>query len=175
MKATQIRKKAVVSIAEAEKVGTINDLILNPDKHHVEAFWVKTEPEGIMKVVPTDAAQNLGRDALTIRDRKALQDEYAAKGKETVRLDKLQGSKVITHSGTLVGTVSEVEVDPSNFEIVGYEVNTGGLPGLVGAGRRKLSPNVNFGEDILMIPDSARIEPSGKEEHRKTERGKKAA
>ena len=174
MKASEILGKAVIAIDTAEKVGTVEDININPDGRRIEAFWIRTQPEGVLRSVPVKDIHSLGRDAITIESSGIIQDRTPSVDRGTVQLSKLEGAKVVTRGGNMVGTVSGVEIDPSNFSITGYEVNTGGVSGFVGQ-RKKISADVHYGEDILMVPEEAEVAAQKEPERRQPQRKKKAA
>jgi uncharacterized protein YrrD len=153
MKASQMRDMAVVSIEDAEKIGTVHDLLVNPDGQRVVALQIKTAQGKEISIVPVDEIASIGRDAITIHDSRGIATEIAME-EATVHLSKLLGTKVLTHSGNLLGTVAEVEMDVSTFTITGYELSTGAVSDVIG-NRKKLSSyeGVHYGRDILMVRD----------------------
>jgi uncharacterized protein YrrD len=157
MKASRIRDMAVVSIEDAEKIGTVHDLLVNPDGQRVVALLVKTGKGQEPSVVPVDEIASIGRDAITIHDSRGVATDLALE-EGTVHFGRLLGTKVLTRSGDLLGTVAEVEVDSSSFAIVGYELSTGTVSDVIG-NRKKLASydGVHYGKDILMVRDTGDV------------------
>ena len=85
MKASRLRGMSVVSIAEAEKVGTVHDLYVNPNARRLTALSIRT-PDGTLKSVPVDAINKVGRDVITIKDVKSLREEEPENGDGSVPL-----------------------------------------------------------------------------------------
>ncbi len=152
MKATQLLGMPVVSIAGAEKLGDVQDLVLNPDAQHVVAVRIKLLPEGVVKTVSAIDAR-VGHDAVTIKDSRSVTQEELAEAEGTVDLSRLLGVRVLSHGGNLLGNIEEVEID-TNLVITGYQVGTNALSDLFG-GRKSLPAveGMHFVKDILMVPD----------------------
>lgn len=161
MKASRMRGMAVVSIEDAEKIGSVQDLILNPDEQRVVAIRVKSAEGREASIIPVDEIEAIGRDAITIRDTRGMATEIPMEI-GTVYLSRLLGTKVLTRSGELLGTVAEVEMDGYDFGITGYELSTGVVSNVFGNRKRLPATDpVHFGKDILMVRDSQYERPEG--------------
>lgn len=159
MKASRLKGMSIVSISQAQKVGTATDVILNPDARRVVGIRMKTLVEDTARVIPAEQV-TVGRDAITIQDDRVPQEERIPEGERTTSLNTLLGSKVLTRSGNLLGTVAEVEIDPSDMRITSYVLNTGILSGLTGSGKKvPAEMDVHYGRDILVVPDEVDTEP----------------
>lgn len=163
MKASRLRGMSVVSIAEAEKVGTVHDLYVNPNARRLVALSIKAS-DGTLKSVPVGAVNKVGRDAITIKDAKSLREEVPEKGDSIVPLSKLMGTRAVTHGGDVLGSVSEVEFDPSDFHVESYDLSTGVLSTITGS--RKTLPadeHVHYGKELLMVTEEAAAGVEGEE------------
>ena len=165
MKASRIREMAVVSIDDAEKIGSVQDILVNPDGQRVIALRIKPAQGRDTTVVPVEEVASIGRDAITIRDTRGIATEVPT-DPGTVYLGKLLGTKVLTRAGDMLGTVAEVEIDPTDFRITGYELSTGLMSDLFG-NRKRLSSSgdVHYGKDILMIRESSLDQPESNERY----------
>ncbi len=155
MKASRLRGIAVVSIAEATKEGTVRDLVLDPNRRRVVALSIRPTGGGADKVVSVKNIHSIGRDAVTITDAEVLRGEHPVRGDGEIYLTKLKGTKALTDKGEIIGTVAEVEVDPDNFSIIGYQLSTGFMSELTG--NRKSLPadeRVRYGRDALMVQET---------------------
>jgi len=152
MKATQLRGMRVVSIAGAENLGEVQDLVLNPDAQHVVAVRIKLVPEGVVKTVSALEVR-VGHDAVTIKDPRSVTEEELTEVDGTVDLSKLLGTRALSHGGNLLGHIEDVELD-TDLNITGYELGKGALSDLFG-GRRSLpaAKGIHYVKDILMVPD----------------------
>lgn len=152
MKATQLRGMPVVSIAGAEKLGSVQDLVLNPDAQHVVAIRIKLLPEGVVKTVSAVDAR-VGQDAVTTKDPRSVGEEELTELQGTVDLATLLGTRVLSHGGNLLGNIEDVEID-EGLSITGYEIGKGGLANLFG-GRSSIpaAQGMHYVKDMLMVPD----------------------
>ena len=146
---------ATVSIAKGEKVGAVEDIVVDTQERRVAAF--KIESGGLMRkdhcYVPFGAVQSIGDDAIMIPDETVLTQSYGDRASGYLTLGKLGDIRVVTDTGTVIGHVTTVHFDPSAGQITEFEVGKGGIGGvfsshtLIGAG------NVtSIGEDIMVVP-----------------------
>ena len=61
----------VLSIAGAENLGDGQDLVRNPDEHHVVVVRIRLLPEGVVKTLSGIDAR-VGHDAITIKDSRSV-------------------------------------------------------------------------------------------------------
>jgi uncharacterized protein YrrD len=153
MKATELRGMRVVSVPGAENLGEVEDLVLNPnlDAQRVVAVRVKSVPEGLVKTVSAVDVV-IGHDAVAIKEVRSIPEEELTELEGTVDLSKLLGSKVMSHGGNILGNVEDVEVEPSDLSITGYDLGKGALADLFG-GKSSLpaARSIHYGE-FLMVP-----------------------
>lgn len=149
---------ATVTIAKGEKVGAVEDIVVDTQERRVAAF--KIESGGLIRkdhcYVPFSAVQSIGDDAIMIPDETVLQQSYGDRASGYLTLGKFGGVRVVTDTGTVIGHVTTVHFDPAGGQITEFEVGKGGIGGvfsshsLIGAG------NVtSIGEDIMVVPASA--------------------
>ena len=76
-------------------------------------------------------------------------------------LSELLGSKVMSHAGNILGNVEDVEVEPSDLSITGYDLGKGALANLFGGRMSLPAAGIHYGE-FLMVPDEviAQMEPA---------------
>jgi sporulation protein YlmC with PRC-barrel domain len=124
IRATELAGRAVVDIDAAEKVGTIDKIILDPDGRQVAGFVVTRTGSGFpgskaKALIPSSGVHAIGPDAVTIR-------QSAVGGTDMGRLETLPrgsdviGRKVVTEDGRCLGKVSDVLIDRADGRIVGY-------------------------------------------------------
>jgi uncharacterized protein YrrD len=158
MKATQLRGMSVVSIAGAQTMGQVEDLVLNPDAQRVVAVRVKMAPAGVVKTV-SSLDVRIGHDALTIQDARSVTEEELARVEGTVDLSSLLGTRVMSHGGNDLGSIEDVEID-TDLAITGYDLGKGILSDLFGV--RKSLPaakGMHYVNDVLMVPDERAAVP----------------
>lgn len=124
IRATELAGRPVIDIDGAEKVGTIDKMILNPDGRCVAGFVVSRAGSGFPRsrahvLIPSAAVHAIGPDAVTIK-------QSAVVGTDIGRLETLPkgsdviGRKVVSEDGRFLGKISDVLIDRSDGRIVGY-------------------------------------------------------
>src|SRR6266540_3478254 len=123
IRAHELEGRAVVDVDAAEKIGKIDEVILDPDAGQVAAFAVSRGEKllggGGHVTVPAWSVQAIGPDALTVRHTAVLGDD-AHRFEGLPRLSDVVGRKVVTQSGKLLGTVEDVLINADDARIVGY-------------------------------------------------------
>lgn len=127
MRFAEIRGLNVVSVGDARKLGTVDDLYLDNPRRQVLAFRVKTGGLiGGHQVVALEDVQSIGQDAFTIADASKLNaEDRFAQLKNSVRGGDIIGSRVMTEGGSEIGTVGDVEADFATGEVTGFELRGG--------------------------------------------------
>lgn len=153
MKATELWGMRVVSVPGAENVGEVDDLVLKPGAQRVVAVRIKSVPEGVVKTVSAVDVQ-VGHDAVTIKGIRSIPEEELTELEGTVDLSKLLGSNVMSHAGNILGNVEDVELEPSDLSITGYDLGKGALANLFG-GRSSLPAaiGIHYGEFLMVPPE----------------------
>jgi uncharacterized protein YrrD len=152
MKATQLRGMPVVSISGAEKLGEVQDLVLNPDAQHVVAVRIKLSLEGVVKTVSALEVR-VGHDAITIKDPRSATAEELTEVDGAFDLSRLLGTRVMSYRGNLLGNIEDVEID-TDLIITGYELGKWTLSDFFG-GRRSLpaAEGIHYVKETLMVTD----------------------
>jgi len=117
-----LRGIAVVSVQEARKLGTVDDVLLDLQRHRLGGVTLQG---GLFRGGPTvewSAIRSVGQDAVMVDDSGAVAAPLDAKHSALVRLTALRGTKVVTDMGDLAGTIAEVEVDPASGAVAAYTV-----------------------------------------------------
>ena len=171
IRATELAGRAVVDIDAAEKLGTIDKIILDPDGRKVAGFVVAKAGSGFPgskshTLIGAGAVHAIGPDAVTIR-------QSAVAGSDTTHLETLPrgsdviGRKVVSENGRFLGKVSDVLIDRADGRIIGYLL-TEHTPGakfeeMFGKDKKKRreSPylpadtNIRTGRDLIVASEDA--------------------
>jgi sporulation protein YlmC with PRC-barrel domain len=171
IRATELAGRAVVDIDAAEKVGTIDKIILDPDGRQVAGFVVTRTGSGFpgskaQTLIPSSGVHAIGPDAVTIR-------QSAVTAGDITRLETLpRGSdvierKVVSEDGRFLGKVSDVLIDRVDGRIVGYLLSDH-TPGarfeeMFGNDKKKrreapylpASANIKTGRDLIVASEEA--------------------
>lgn len=131
MDAHTLKGMAIVSVQEGTKLGYVEQPLLDLTARKVVALHVRG-PSGAF-IVPFDAVASVGTDAITVASSQATQTPSAGSATDGPRdLDALRKLKIVDHAGTLLGTISRVEVDPASGEITQLTAHKGGMLGMGG-------------------------------------------
>ena len=178
MKFSELKGRAVINLEDASKIGEVEDLIVEPDGHHIVSLKVRTGLFHASRLVPVADVKNVGADAVTISvdagpatiptdtTIQPLSDNAGQAGVEqhstsngrseksqagpVIEVSSILGNKVVTDAGTLVGTLRDVMVDWVDLTITGYEVHDGGM--FSKAQDFGDTPDVHYGNKLITIP-----------------------
>lgn len=179
MKFSELKGRAVISLEDAEKIGEVEDLIVEPEGHRIISLKVRTGLFQAPKLVPATDVKNVGADAVTIAgnanpangladapapadpagsgndDRSGAEQQSTSTGsfkssQPPIEITSILGNKVVTDAGTFVGELRDVIVDWVDLTITGYEVREGGL--FTKAQEFAATPEVRYGQKIITIP-----------------------
>jgi sporulation protein YlmC with PRC-barrel domain len=159
--------RAVVDVDGAEKLGKVDDLILDPRQGRLAGLVVSESTAllgraGVPVVLPASAIQAIGPDVVTVR--RGASDENGSALETLPHWSKLTGRKVVSQSGAVLGSIEDVVFDPADGRIRGYPLRApgpgGGLDALLG-GQAQRAPyirpdtDLRVGEDLVVVPDDA--------------------
>ena len=157
IKASELKGRAVVSLTQAEKIGTVASVILDPAASRVAGLTVRTGILGGPKILRASDIRSLGIDAVTIHDSSLLHDDTGEvpELKDLPTLDDMIEMKIISESGQLLGTLGNVEIDPDQYQITRYELS-GTLWDQLKHSNRTFDavPGLRFGKQLLVVPDA---------------------
>jgi len=156
IRASELAGRAVIDINAAEKIGTIERLILDPHGKRV-AGLVVTKGGGFPRsrehsTIPATAVHAIGPDAVTVK-----QDDTAPA--DITGLEALPSGadiisrKIVTEDGRYLGKVDDVLIEREDGRIFGYV-----LSDHKGKGKRPYLPadaDLRAGKDLIVAPESA--------------------
>ena len=160
MKASEeIKGIRIISISDGTQVGTVKDLILNPQTGSLD-FFIIDQPADYFgaKLIPFSDIVGLGEFALTIPNPQVIQDvsqniaaqELLKQGVGVI------GTKVLTKKGSLIGEVQEILIDEETGKISEcIFVNTKGERHQV-AGQQIIT----YGKELLIIDSEPILVPT---------------
>ncbi len=171
IRAKDLQGRAVVDVGTAKKLGTVDEVLLDPRGRQI-AGLVVSEGGSLLGgqhhlIVPAAALRAMGEDAITVSDAGdtgSMADDPGA----LPRLSKLLGRKVVTQGGKLLGSLDDVLVEGANGRISGYALGAPPNPaevveGWFGGGRSearyvRADTDIRVGEDLIVVPDNAMVE-----------------
>lgn len=153
MDVRKIRGRAVVTIAAGEKVGEVDDVVIDGQERRVAAF--KVTSGGLLHrnhvYLPFGGVRSIGDDAVMIQDDGVLQQSYGERADGYFTLETLMKTRVVSESGTYLGDVVAAHFEPADGRLTEIEVGTGGLfrsNTVIDAGSV-----ISVGSDIIIVPD----------------------
>jgi uncharacterized protein YrrD len=148
---------AVVSIAQGEKVGTVDNILFDLENRRVIAFKL-TKP-GLLRsggiVLRMTDVENIGKDAVMIKNKEAIRELKAERDLQSrPDLGTLSALRVVSEDGTFVGNVATVQFEPRNGVITDVEITGTGFMDRLRRNQTVPAHQVlSFGSDVVVVPD----------------------
>ncbi len=147
MDVKEIVDKAVVSIADGAKLGYVRNVFFDPGGRLLTALEIHRDGERL--VIPFQQINNLGADAITVGQSQLI---TTIAQPEWVAYDALKHRKVVDATGTLLGKVERVQIEPATGVIQELTVHEGGILGLGGTTRTIPSDAIRgFGAELITV------------------------
>lgn len=147
--------QSVVSYNDGRKLESVKDVLLGETNTSIVALLV--DEGGLLsssRVVPMEAVHSFGRDAVVITGSEAVVSASADPEVKAIvnRNDKLLGKRVMTNTGDLLGTISDMYFQERTGQIAGFEVS-GGILGDIARGTSYLALEEieNIGPDVIFV------------------------
>lgn len=171
IRARTLHGRSVVDLEAAEKLGAIEDVLLDPEGGRVAGFVVgegrAPGAGGKRWVLPAGAVYALGKDAVTIQGGAGRETDVGDEG-ALPRLSKLIGHKMITEGGTVLGAIEDVLLDDQSGAIAAYAFQrdagpASGLGALLGGNKPqqleylRAGRGIRVGKDLIIVPDDAEV------------------
>jgi uncharacterized protein YrrD len=153
-KASAIKGRTVVSLAGAEPIGVVSDILVDRAISRVVGLKIQMLRRGKESIVGVGDIRCIGADAVVIPDRRVLQDGAAPDLRALPTGHDLHHTKVVTYSGTVLGRLRDVEFDSAQYHITQY-VLAGTLwdPFVHPIRTFRPAPGFLAGADVLLVPD----------------------
>lgn len=153
--------RAVVSMADGEKLGEISDLHLDLDARQVIALAIGGS-SGLFRreqphILPFAQVQSIGPQAVTVADNAQVLSEQVVLP-TVVTLERLR-RRVVSTGGEVIGDGDDIHFDSTTGVITAVQLTPqGGFLG-VGATTRliPMADMIGFGRDVLTVREGASI------------------
>jgi sporulation protein YlmC with PRC-barrel domain len=158
MDAQQLEGMSVVTLAEAERVGRVREVLFEAAPFRARALRLQTE-DG-QRLIALSDVRSVGPDAIVADDREAARlSEPQLDRIEMQGLSQLTRLKVVDETGSLVGVVARVDIDAETGDVGAVEVTKRSALG-IGAETTTLSPDQieSVGSELMTI---RRLTPIG--------------
>lgn len=167
MNSKQLKGLAVISIKDGEKLGTIEQVYLDPGAKKIVGFAVRHGGGGLLTsaeaappdLIDVDDVHAVGQDAVTLADKGAVRgDQTRARLDQLMELDELTKLKTVTEGGTGLGSVAGAEIDDRSFALRELEVSAG----FFSSNRHvPIGQVVSIGHDLVVVSDAVAADESG--------------
>lgn len=153
MDVQELNGRAVVSIQQAEKLGAIEDVLVNVHQHSLGGLLLKGTLLHGGPAISWSCVRNVGVDAVMVDANDAVGSMSDADAAALTRMHTLNGMRMVTDAGELVGTISSIEVDDESGRITDYLVDLGNGSLLHRSARLKVPPAAiqGVGKDIMTV------------------------
>jgi sporulation protein YlmC with PRC-barrel domain len=161
MKASELKGRAVVSMADGVQIGRVDDVLFDTTALRVAALVLTTT--GGRSILPFAAVRSLGTDAVTVESATATQpaEAQADAGNLLRALGDLTGLKVVNGEGAYLGDVRDVTIEQASGAITELEAHRGGMLGIGGTGVTVLTSAIRgIGPELITVDMPA---PTGEE------------
>jgi uncharacterized protein YrrD len=159
--------RAVVSVADGEKLGAVSDVWLDLDERTVRGLVMGGGGglfHQISSVIPLTQVRNIGLQAITVHDRTniALMEGVPYEGASTLEMLR---KRVITASGEVLGDGDDISFDETSGAFAALQLAPQG--GFLGIGATvpviPLDEVIAFGPDAITVADAAvaHVRPTG--------------
>ncbi|WP_017326693.1 PRC-barrel domain-containing protein [Synechococcus sp. PCC 7336] len=149
----QLLGTPVIDQSTAAQVGLVSDVWVDLEQQQVVALSVRESPfSSLSRTMALGERVRLGKDAILI-DTEAVFEDY-----DLSDLVKAIGSKVVTETGTRLGSVKDFTFDPETGDIANIHLSALGLPLLPGfivnTYAMQASEIVSVGGDIIAADEA---------------------
>jgi uncharacterized protein YrrD len=156
---SQLRGHPLIDTSKGQKVGDVQDILLDPQLQGIQAFSYKAGLFQRPNIIPAAQAR-IGVDAVTFQPGPQPEQDVSQMGQLPKASDTV-GRRVFTDTGRLLGVVDDLRFDQNSHRLLGVELAPEGAAGRgqrIGAAREQLLPTqsiINFGPDALIVNEQA--------------------
>lgn len=156
MKLSELKGKSVVTVAEARKIGVVEDVLVDPSYGKIAGLRLKGQGNAPNYFVANADVRAIGRDAVTITGQNAVQSIDRARDLASLpSLGAVVHSRVVSDEGRLLGTINEIDIDEAGRQVRGFEYTHGAMGGLLGRQRiLDIQDVVGVGAGLVTVRES---------------------
>lgn len=152
MNTSDLQGLPVVAQSDGDKIGTVDDILLDRQLRQVIGFRVKRGLLGPHAILRRDKVTAIDTTMLSVPDSSALEGEdEPTETADAVPLDRAKGIRVITESGTDLGAVDGMHLDGDARNVIAYT-----LAGSPLARLRRVEPSI-LASNVLRLDASGNI------------------
>ncbi|WP_409297421.1 PRC-barrel domain-containing protein [Peribacillus sp. SCS-26] len=152
-KSAEIAGLPIISIQDGIQIGSVKNLVLNPEKGTIEFLTIEHEEwEENVKAIPFKKVVGIGEYALTIENGNAVIDlaELPVVNELVTKGIRISGTRVMTRKGQLLGEAVEFFTDDESGQVIGMVL-------CIKGGERFLAAEFvqTYGRDIIIVQEEA--------------------
>ncbi|WP_409289550.1 PRC-barrel domain-containing protein [Peribacillus sp. SCS-37] len=143
----------IISILDGIQIGSVKNLVLNPEKGTIEFLTIEHEEwEENVKAIPFKKVVGIGEYALTIENGNAIIDllELPVVNELVTKGIRISGTRVMTRKGQLLGEAVEFFTDDENGQVIGMVLSINGEERFLAAEFVQ-----TYGRDIIIVQEEA--------------------
>lgn len=152
-KSNQIVGLPIISISDGQEIGSVKSLVINPDKGSIDFLTIEHEDWQVsVKAIPFKKVVGIGEYAVTVESESAIIDlnEIPIANQLVNKKIKINGTRVMTRKGMLIGEVGEYYVDEDNGFILGMSLNLSDREVALAS-----NSVLTYGKDIIIVRENA--------------------
>jgi|GEM_PF-1349170 uncharacterized protein YrrD len=155
---SELKGKHVISLAEALKMGVVQDALLDPTGRYVAALRVRGI-NGQNRVVRRQYVKHVGLHAVVLAVSDDLTDsDDDADLDRLIDLRTLIGLEVISDQGNLLGHVRDALIDPQTLNVEEYELTRNFWDRYLQTGPRiPAATTLSCSKDLLVVPEKTQL------------------
>jgi sporulation protein YlmC with PRC-barrel domain len=112
MKLSELKGRAVVNLEDARKIGDVEDLMVEPETHHIVSVKVRTGMFHAAQIISVSDIKSVGADAITISTGAGTANSAAMAQPATQQAEKPQSSGAGSSIAATTSMSSADSVDP---------------------------------------------------------------
>ncbi|HHW37600.1 MAG TPA: photosystem reaction center subunit H [Bacillales bacterium] len=152
-KSNQIVGLPIICISDGSEIGAVKSLVINPDKGSIDFIIIEKEDWQVsVKAIPYKKVVGIGEYAVTVESDNAVIDlnEIPIANQLVNKKIKINGSKVMTRKGELIGEIIEYYLDEDNGQILGASLNVANREVIIAS-----SSVITYGKEIIIVKENA--------------------
>jgi uncharacterized protein YrrD len=150
-----IKGRAIVSIQNGKKIGSVSDVVVDADKLEVAGLVLSKgtlfDRESLM--IPAEQVQVWGQDVILVRSHDLPQEQMTVpEGKRWIYTeDNLRGRYVVSVDGKRIGQINDIIISPDG-KLQAYQLSQVYVEGPLQESKRiNASSTHSLGEDVLIV------------------------
>ncbi|HHY72835.1 MAG TPA: photosystem reaction center subunit H [Bacillus bacterium] len=152
-KSSQILGLPIISIIDGLEIGIVKSLVINPDKGGSIDFIIieKEDWQVSVKAIPFKKVVGIGEYAVTVQSESVVIDlnEIPIANQLVNKKIKINGSKVMTQKGELLGEIVEYYADEDNGLILGASLSVSNREVIIPA-----SSVITYARGIIIVKEN---------------------